>query len=101
MSEDENLPDHDPITNQTLELSKSTRPVIRSYPTNDQNQLYCDQNIADFDKNTTNALPDDSLIQQRIIVESEQLELFLRLRPLSSLGSTSTNDNRKFITLLS
>lgn len=69
------------------ELNRINRPVIRSFPIGDQHQMYCDQNMIEYDPSSENGA-DDLLVQQRIIIESEQLELFLRLRP----SSDSIND---------
>lgn len=80
-----------------MEITRHNHPVIKSYPIGNQNQLYCDQNFADLNKNKQmDSLPDDSIIQQRVIVEFEQLELFLRLRPSGSDSSGLMEKDRMF-----
>lgn len=70
--------------NQTLELIRSARPILKAYPITDQSQLYCEKNFGRGDLDDTSSLDSPFLIEQRIIVESEQLELYLRLKPSSS-----------------
>lgn len=82
--------------NLSMEITRHNHQIIKSYPIGYQNQLYCDQNFADLNKNKQmDSLPDDSIIQQRVIVESEQLELFLRLRPSGSISSSLMEKDRK------
>lgn len=75
-SDSTNQEEDEPIISQA-----QLRSQIKSYPFREHNQRMCDDRLAQLTLNHST-----SLIEQRIIIETEQLEMLLNLRPTKQLG---------------
>lgn len=84
---DEEDADADYDDEPSMTQAKMKNSQIKSYPISDATQLYCDQV---FDGGgDEDAFVADTITEQRIIIESEQLELFLRLHAPNGNGGAA------------
>ena len=77
--------------------TQTSSTTVRSYPQGDRYQNYCQRQLQ-FRRNSSSDDDDDNdsvLIQQRIEVVAEQLELFLILRPSNTIITWNNKDDEE------